>query len=378
MPDGTTAIRAISWNEVDEICSKLNRLNPYSRELIPDILKIEDSNFDRNGKQHQLHGLAVSAKRYVVYKRKKDNIEIIKPSEHGLGIVFVPDKRPCYKSPDCKDQDTDYARWIVEAWERLLANHFRNLENPQNASIVGSFRFDNLPAIMRVRVTTPNVLKALRMRDPGAAKPYNFAHSPILLEDLPECTLIAPASKRAKEWLTRDYTEIHTGDVVKLGSKYHDKTLAPQTISHTIWKHFLHEEDKSLGPDGTPCDRYTRGLLLRRPVQAMVPFQFIGKEVERRAQEGEDVSVLENPGPITYHAGQNVKTRAADAGLILRARRYPLRQLVRESGISQHAVERFLDGNRVHPATRARLASAVEKLATRKTSPDLTLPSSPR
>ncbi|HTT19858.1 MAG TPA: hypothetical protein VMG82_12970, partial [Candidatus Sulfotelmatobacter sp.] len=47
------------------------------------ILKIEDSNFDRNGKQHQLYGLAVSAKRYVVYKRKKDNIEIIKPSEHG-------------------------------------------------------------------------------------------------------------------------------------------------------------------------------------------------------------------------------------------------------------------------------------------------------
>ena len=58
---------------------------------------------------------AVSAKRYVVYKRKKDNIEIIKPSEHGLGIVFVPDKRARYKSPDCKDQETDYARWIVEA-----------------------------------------------------------------------------------------------------------------------------------------------------------------------------------------------------------------------------------------------------------------------
>lgn len=112
MRDGRPAKRAISWKEVDEICSKINRLNPYKRELIPDILKIEDCNFDRNGKRHQLYGLAVSAKRYVVYKRKKDNIEIIKPSEHGLGIVFVPDNRTRYKSPDCKDQETDYARCV--------------------------------------------------------------------------------------------------------------------------------------------------------------------------------------------------------------------------------------------------------------------------
>jgi len=100
VPDGTPAIKAISWAEVDEICNKLNKLNPYSREIIPDILKIEDSNFDRNGKQHQLYGLAVSAKRYVIYKRKKNDIEIIKPSEHGLGIVFVLDKCSVYKLLD--------------------------------------------------------------------------------------------------------------------------------------------------------------------------------------------------------------------------------------------------------------------------------------
>jgi len=61
--DRTPAIKAASWKEVEEICSKVNNLNPYSREIIPDILKVEDSNFDRKGKQHQLYGLAVSAKR---------------------------------------------------------------------------------------------------------------------------------------------------------------------------------------------------------------------------------------------------------------------------------------------------------------------------
>lgn len=362
MSHGRPAIKAISWKEVDEICGKINHLNPYKRELIPDILKIEDCNFDRNGKRHQLYGLAVSAKRYVVYKRKKDNIEIIKPSEHGLGIVFVPDKRPRYKPVDCKDQETDYARWIVEAWGGLLLKHFRSLKNPQDASVGGYGRFDDLPAMMRVRVTTPNVLEALRKRDPGTAKPYNFVHSPILLEEIPECTLVAPASKRSKEWLTRDYTEIHTGDVVKLGSKYHDKTLTPQTISHTIWKHFLHPEDKSLGPDGEACNEYTCGLLKRRPVVAMLPFEYIGKETERRAQEGEDVAVLEAEGPIRYGSGRKAKTRSAAPLLIQKARRYGLRLLMRASRTSQHATERFLRGERVHPGTRKKLADAVANL----------------
>ena len=330
--------------------------------MVTDILKVEDCNRDRSGDQHQLFGLAVSAKRYVVYKRKKDRIEIIKPSEHGLGIVYVPDKQTRYKPVDCKDQKTNYPRWIVEVWERLLAAYFRNIKDPENALASQELWFENFPAVMRVRVTTPNVLKALRKRDPGAAKPYNFALSPILIQPFPNCTLIAPASKHPEEWLTREYTEIHSGDTVKLSDKYHGKILSPQTLSNVIWRHYLHPEDKSLSPEGEPCDAYTRGLLLRRPIRAMSPFVFIGKEIERRGQEGEDPSLLENTGPIQYRRHQTANTRAAAAALILRARRFPLRQLMRESGVSQHAIERFLDGERVHPATRVRIARAVEKL----------------
>jgi hypothetical protein len=230
------------------------------------------------------------------------------------------------------------------AISRILVDHFRNIDDPENALVSRELWFDNLPAVMRVRVTTPNVLRALRRRDPGAAKPYNFALSPILIQPSPDCTLIAPASKHPEEWLTREYT------------------LSPQTLSSVIWRHYLHPEDKSLSPDGEPCDAYTRGLLLRRPIQAMTPLIFIGKEIERRAQEGEDISVLGNSGPMQYQRHQTAKTRAAEAGLILRARRFPLRQLMRESRASQHAIDRFLDGDRVHPATRARVARAVEKL----------------
>lgn len=174
-------MEAITWKQVDGICAKLNSLNPYDPNIVSDILKVEECNYDHSGKQRHLYGLAVSAKRYVVYTRKKDKLEIIKPSEHGLGIVYVPDKRSRYTPVDCKDQDTNYPRWIVEAWERLLANHFRNIKDPENAMISHQFWFEDLPVVMRVRITTPNVLKALRKRSPEVAKPYNFALSPILI-----------------------------------------------------------------------------------------------------------------------------------------------------------------------------------------------------
>jgi hypothetical protein len=97
----------------------------------------------------------------------------------------------------------------------------------------------------------------------------------------------------------------------------------------------------------------------------MTPFVFIGKEIERKAQEGEDVSVLEGTGPIKYHRQQTANTRPADAGLVLRAQRYGLRQLMRQSGVSQHATERFLDGGASTPPRSAKLAKALKKLERR-------------
>jgi hypothetical protein len=365
---GAQAVRAITWKQVEQICAKLNGLNPYNRNFVDQILKIEDCNYDRAGNQHQLYGLAVSAKRYVVYTSRKSTRQIIKPSEHGLGIVYVPDKRKRYKPVDCKDQETSYPCWIVEAWQRLLSDHFRNVKDHTNALVSEDLWFSKFPAMMRIRVTTPNVMRALRKYDPAAGKPYNFALSPILVEPPPDCTLITRFSKHPEDWLTQNYTEIHSGNTVKLLAEYNGKQILPQTLSGILWRHYLHPEDKSLSHDGLRCDPYTRGLLLRRPIQAMTPFIFIGKEIERKSQEGEDISVLENRGPIRYQAGQTIKTRAADAGLILRVerllrtKRVSKRRLTRESGVYQHSVERFLSGARLHPSTRVRLARAVEKL----------------
>ncbi len=361
MADGSQALNAMTWKEVEDICEELNVLNPYDRNTIGRILKIEDCNYDRAKQQHQLYGLAVSAKRYVVYTRRKKALEIIKPSEHGLGMVFVPDKRR-YKPQNCLDQDSKYARWIVEAWEQLLDSHFRSSRDPENALVAQGWSLGKLSAVMRIRVTTPNVMEALRKRDPGAAKPYNFAISPILLEAPKDCTLVAPFSKHKGDWLTQDYTEIHTGEVVKLGSEFRGQKLKPQTLGGVVWRHFLHPEAKSLSPNGKPCDEYTTGLLGWRPIRSMFPFVYIGKEIERRAQEGEDINLAEAVRPRTYAPRQTRHTRPASADLIRRAGRFSIRKLMRESDVSQHSVERFLDGAPVHPGTRARLEKAVEKL----------------
>jgi len=197
-------------------------------------------------------------------------------------------------------------------------------------------------------------------------KPYNFVLSPILVQPSSDCTLVAPASKHPEEWLTREYTEIHSGEAVKLGNEYNGRTLTPQTLSNVIWRHFLHPEDKSLSPNGEFCNAYTRGLLLRRPICAIKPLIPIGKEIERRSQEGEDISVLDNVGPVRYHPRKTANTRPADAALIQRARHFPKKLLRRESGVSQHAIDRFLEGERIHPATRKKLADAVAKLEREK------------
>lgn len=362
MPNGDSAVHAIAWHDVEEICETLNRLNPYDKSVVKQLLKIEDCNYGRSGKQHQLYGFAISAKRYCIDTRRNQKLQIVKPSEHGLGFLYVPDRRERYRPKDCKDQESSYPRWVVEAWERILYDHFRTLNAPDNALNYGELWFDNIPAMMRVRVTTPSVMKALRLRDPEAAKPYNFALSPILIEAPPSCTLITPFNKHPEKWATQEYVEIHSGKAIKLFRHYAGQKLVPQTIRAVLWRHYLHPESKSLSADGQLCNPYTRGVMIPRPIRAMIPFQFMGKEIERKAQEGEDVSIVENDGPITYQANRTRNTHAGDAGLILRARRFPLREMIRESALSQHAVERFLSGERVFPSTRARIMKTVQKL----------------
>jgi hypothetical protein len=68
------------------------------------------------------------------------------------------------------------------------------------------------------------------------------------------------------------------------------KIVDPQ-FSRLLIQYQEHPEAKSLAPDGTPCKTDTSGQLRRAHVVAG-DLRYIGKETDRRWEEGDDTSVL--------------------------------------------------------------------------------------
>ena len=66
LPDGQSAVRALSYNEVDAIVERFATLSPYDPEVIHSILKIEEVHVDEDGNRLQVYALSVSAKRYAL------------------------------------------------------------------------------------------------------------------------------------------------------------------------------------------------------------------------------------------------------------------------------------------------------------------------
>ncbi len=66
MPDGTEAIKALPWKQVRQIVDRFKSLNRYDPKIIPgSVLNIvEELNYNADGRQRQLYGYGISAKRY--------------------------------------------------------------------------------------------------------------------------------------------------------------------------------------------------------------------------------------------------------------------------------------------------------------------------
>jgi hypothetical protein len=64
------------------------------------------------------------------------------------------------------------------------------------------------------------------------------------------------------------------------------------TSAHLLIQYQQHPEAKSLAPDGTPCRADTNGLLKRAHVIAG-GIRYVGKETDRKWEEGGEISVVE-------------------------------------------------------------------------------------
>jgi DNA polymerase type B, organellar and viral len=366
MPDGRAAIRALTWDQVRQITAQFNRLNPYDTSAVKNILKVEKINFDRNGKQHQLYGFAISAKRYDLYLRRPNGtVQIVKPSEHGLGHLYFPDTRKRYIPKDCLNQKDSYPQWIVEAWEYLLRFHAgrtRMLKHGMEEEALDSApEWSSRMAMMNMRITTPNVLVNLRKLDREMARPFNFFHMPVLRGN-PNCTLIAPFNKDSRQWETQDYIDINTGKIVKLGTRYKGSFVLGMSFLSVIKDYYEHNESKSLAPDGSKSGPDTSGLLRRYPVEAITPFHLMGKEVERKASDGPDISMFAEPRRYSPYRGKVVATREIRTELT----KIPLRQQMRDTGLSHHTLLLIQRGEAVKRKTLEKVNAYLQSQISRQ------------
>jgi hypothetical protein len=339
-----SGIEALSLNEVKSIAHKFRKLNPYDPSLVPEILKIENVNFlDSNPNKpfRQLFGYAISAKRYALYSQLEHNIRIEKASGHGLGYLFAPKERKK------KEEDEETPRWVMEAWKYLLRKALNLPSKDPN--------WLDLPAMMRMVVTTPNVFK---QRRPEWLGPFNFFLFPMLSEkfggyptgfDKSNFVFITPYESDRKKWSSLRGVNLWDGQSYQISMQptpNQDKVV-PESFRILLRKYLGKEEVKSLAPDGTPCTGTTRGLLQRARITAgnLVP---VGKETDRRWEQGEDPSMIDSDIFI-YEKRQRLVI--ADSSERKKFAGVGLRRLARESNMSLAPVGKVIKGEGVRPQT---------------------------
>ena len=345
MPDGAPPIIALSHREVEVIVQRFEKLNPY--DLQGSILKVHKLNWDKNGQRRQLYGYSIAAKRYALYTKTKDDIEIVEPKAHGLGYFYRPKD-----SPEGWKHETP--QWIFEAWYWIMRG------------VLGLKRrkpswFD-LPVMMKLTLSTPH--HALRNIAKGPlTRPNNFMMIPQIQRfgypqdvDPNKCTFITSFSSERDQWMRSKCINIHDPQsrMYGLTDEYDGRRAVPKNFFMLLESYQNHPEAKSLGPDGKPCQSDTRGLLQRAHIIANWPPIYIGKESDKHWEEGEDLSLLEFKTIEYRRKGYAI---AADDHLKQIAK-IPKREFMRR-GINQHTLEKIC---RREPVRAAKLAECLKIL----------------
>jgi hypothetical protein len=348
MPDGAESINALTWAAVQTIVDRFESLNPYNRNLVPgSILKIHKVNWDANRKSRQLFGYSIAAKRYALYTKTTNDIEIVEPKAHGLGYFYPPTDSP-------EGWEHDIPKWIFEAWDWIMRGVL-GLERTKPA-------WFDLPVMMKLTLSTPH--HALKNLAKGSlTRPYNFMMLPQITRfglpkniDPNKFTLITPFSSERDEWMNSKCVNIHDAEspIYKLTDEYDGRRALAKNFFMLLDTYQNHPEAKSLGPDGKPCDFKTRGLLQRAHVIAEWPPVYIGKESDRHWEEGEDLSLLDFKGVVYARKGNAVATDEQ----LERIAAIPKREFMRR-GVNQHTLDKIC---RQEPVRVAKLAKCLKVL----------------
>jgi len=217
----------------------------------------------------------------------------------------------------------------------------------------------DIPAMMPIVISTPNILQRLDPRpfsflllpqvDSGGGHPADVDNS--------RFTLVTSFTSKRSEWLKSECINIFDGKVYQLALEQTaqlDKVI-PRTYAHVLYLYTKHPEAKSLAPDGAPCTCDTRGLLKRSSVVA-ASRRYVGKETDRRWEQGEDLSLVEFTS-FEYQQSKQVVATVDIKESILKA---GIRRLERDTGICHHTLRKILKGERVRRKTLAKIIKGIQ------------------
>jgi hypothetical protein len=159
---------------------------------------------------------------------------------------------------------------------------------------------------------------------------------------------VAACKKRLEKW---QKTWFRQGRAAK-----EEKEGEEGTYGHVLYLYTKHPEAKSLAPDGTPCTCETRGLLQRSSVVASSR-RYVGKETDRRWEQGEDLSLVEFK-TVEYQGSKQVVASEEIKQQILKI---GIRKLERETKLSHHTIDRILKGENVRRKTLARISREIQR-----------------
>jgi len=347
MPDGAKPITALSWVEVQHITDRFTSLNPYA--IDGSILKIHKLNWDKNKQRRQLYGYSIAAKRYALYTKTKNNIEIVEPKAHGLGYFYPPKD-----SKEAWSHETPL--WIFEAWDWIMRGVLGlKRTNP---------KWFDLPVMMKLTLSTPH--HALRNLAKGPlTRPNNFMMIPQVCRfglpqnvDPDKFTLITQFSSVREEWMRAKCVNIHDPEspVYELTDDYDGRRALVKNFFILLDAYQNHPEAKSLGPDGEACEFDTRGLLQRAHVCVNWPPIYIGKESDRHWEEGEDPSLLDFKAVEYKRKGIAIATNEQ----LARIANVPIREFMRR-GINQHTLKKICRKEAVRAIKLAKCLRVLEE-----------------
>jgi len=369
IPCERDSVRALSWKQVDELSDRFSALNPYDRNAVPgSILKIEEDNFDpKTRKRRQIYCFAISAKRYALFLRDDKNAPALlrkgsnnkedRWSEHGLGHLLNP------TDPENEDRE-----WIAQVWLAMIR---KALKLPTE-----NLLFASLPAVGRVTVSSPAVMKPLAKLNQGKKygdqiKPFNFlltchvkplGHPPGV--DPEQFHLISPYESDSQLWLQKMWIDQYSETakeyrITTAGFHGNRNTARVKTYGEVVLEYEFHPESKCADMDCKFCSKHTVGLLQRRHIQ-IDQIKYIGKESNS----------LEEVDSGLIHSAQNVYTEYPDprrdewqTTTLPAVKKMRLSELVTKTGMSRSALKEIRAGrSRPHRRNQELLATMLGEL----------------